>query len=220
MYDAGPPRSRTEFVVNAIRAGILSGDLPPGRPLVEAELAAGFGVSKTPVREALKLLGGSGLVTISDYKGVSVREVDVELVRSVYDVRLLLEPEALRRSVERGDEGSRRELVEGARRALEEAEAAGEGGGGRSLANREFHRALYAGCGNPLLVEVLDGLSDRTALISRVGWGLSDTWAAEAQEHRQILDAAERGLGMIAAGLLKEHIERFARTFEECCGGN
>ncbi|XVV01685.1 FCD domain-containing protein [Actinosynnema sp. CA-248983] len=102
---------------------------------------------------------------------------------------------------------------------MEEAEAA-DGPGERSVANRRFHRALYAGCGNPLLVEVLDGLSDRTALISRVGWGLSDTWAAEAAEHRQILDAAERGLGMIAAGMLKDHIERFARTFEECCGGS
>ncbi|MEJ2858216.1 MULTISPECIES: GntR family transcriptional regulator [unclassified Saccharothrix] len=228
MYDAGPPRSRTEFVLNAIRAGIVNGDLPPGRPLVEAELAAGFGVSKTPVREALKLLGGSGLVTISDYKGVSVREVDVELVRSVYDVRVLLEPEALRRSV---DDRARARSEAGAgaggedvgwglaREALEAAEGAGSPGA-RSLANRAFHRALYAGCGNPLLVEVLDGLGDRTALISRVGWGLSDSWAAEAEEHRAILDAAERGLGMIAADLLKEHIERFARTFEERCGGS
>lgn len=220
MYDAGPPRSRTEFVVNAIRAGIVGGEFEPGRPLVEAELAAGFGVSKTPVREALKLLGGSGLVTISDYKGVSVREVDVELVRSVYDVRALLEPEALRRVVEgaaQDDEGARRGLKQ-ARLALEEAVEA-EGSGARSLANRKFHRALYAGCGNPLLVEVLDGLSDRTALISRVGWDQENTWAAEVEEHRAILDAAERGLAMIAADLLKEHIERFARTFEERCGG-
>lgn len=216
MYDTGPPRSRTEFVLHAIRAGIVNGDLPPGRPLVEAELAAGFGVSKTPVREALKLLGGSGLVTISDYKGVSVREVDVELVRSVYDVRVLLEPEALRRSV--GAEGAEGVLGE-AWAALEEAEKA-ESPGARSLANRRFHRALYAGCGNPLLVEVLDGLGDRTALISRVGWGLSDTWAAEADEHRAILEAAERGHAMIAADLLKEHIERFARTFEERCSGS
>ncbi|RKT73612.1 DNA-binding GntR family transcriptional regulator [Saccharothrix variisporea] len=214
MYDAGPPRSRTEFVLNAIRAGIVNGDLPPGRPLVEAELAAGFGVSKTPVREALKLLGGSGLVTISDYKGVSVREVDVELVRSVYDVRVLLEPEALRRSVD----GQAGEGWESAREALEEAEKAGSPGA-RSLANRAFHRALYVGCRNPLLVEVLDGLSDRTALISTVGWGQSDTWASEAQEHRMILDAAERGHGLIAADLLREHIERFARAFEERCGG-
>ncbi|WP_258028994.1 GntR family transcriptional regulator, partial [Streptomyces fradiae] len=58
------------------------------------ELAARFGVSKTPVREALKTLAGTGLVVMSQYKGVTVRTVDAAMAREVYDVRLLLEPEA------------------------------------------------------------------------------------------------------------------------------
>ncbi len=66
------------------------------------ELAAQFGVSKTPVREALKTLAGTGLVVMSQYKGVTVRMVDADMAREVYDVRLLLEPEALRRTVRRG----------------------------------------------------------------------------------------------------------------------
>src|ERR1700704_2888239 len=70
------PASRTELVLEEIRRAILTRRLLPGQPLVEMELASQLGVSKTPVREALKILSGSGLVTFSPYKGASVRVVD------------------------------------------------------------------------------------------------------------------------------------------------
>src|SRR5438874_13261997 len=91
--------SRTEAVLDALKHAILTGRLPPGQALVENELAAQMGVSKTPVREALKTLAGAGLVTMSPYKGATVRTVNDVLAHSVYDIRLLLEPEALRRAV-------------------------------------------------------------------------------------------------------------------------
>jgi DNA-binding GntR family transcriptional regulator len=81
-----------------IKEAILSGEFTSGQTLVEAEL----GVSKTPVREALRILAGSGLVMMSTYKGASVRVIDATIARSVYDLRALLEPVALRRAVERG----------------------------------------------------------------------------------------------------------------------
>jgi DNA-binding GntR family transcriptional regulator len=66
---AGALPSRTEAVLAAIRHAILAGQMRPGQSLVEADLAQRFGVSKTPVREALKTLAGSGLVTMSPYRG-------------------------------------------------------------------------------------------------------------------------------------------------------
>ena len=84
--------SRTVVVLDAIKHAILTGELQPGQGLVETDLAGVLGVSKTPVREALKTLAGAGLVTMSPYKGAAVRAVDDDLVRSVYDLRLLLEP--------------------------------------------------------------------------------------------------------------------------------
>src|SRR6202035_5799713 len=98
---AGALPSRTVAVLEAIKHAILAGELKSGRPLVETDLAAVLGVSKTPVREALKTLAGAGLVTMSPYKGASVRMVDDVLAHSVYDIRVLLEPEAVRRSVAR-----------------------------------------------------------------------------------------------------------------------
>jgi DNA-binding GntR family transcriptional regulator len=200
-----PPVSRTDFVRDAIKAAILSGEFAPGETLVEAEVAASLGVSKTPVREALRILAGSGLVTMSTYKGAAVRVMDVESAYAVYDVRSLLEPEAVRRAVERGaDFGA-------ARRALAEA-GTGPAATDRakaSLANRRFHRALYSGCGNALLVEILDGLRDQAALITVTGWGVSPTWPGEAAEHRAILAAAESGHARQAEQLLRKHITDF-----------
>ncbi len=136
-----PIPSRTQYVLEEIKRRILTGRLTPGQALVETDLAAQFGVSKTPVREALKTLAGTGLVVMSQYKGVTVRMVDADMAREVYDVRLLLEPEALRRAVRRGAS------LEAASDALTRADQATDTAE-RSLANREFHRALYVPCGN------------------------------------------------------------------------
>jgi DNA-binding GntR family transcriptional regulator len=200
-----PPR--TLVVLDAIKHAILTGELRPGQGLVETELAQTLGVSKTPVREALKTLAGAGLVTMSPYKGAMVRRVDDDLAQSVYDMRLLLEPEALRRAIPRTGNW------EAARRALARSDAATDRAG-RSLANRDFHRALYLGCGNVLLVEVLDDLRDQTALVSAAAWQQTPSWEREAAEHRAILAAAEVGDAARACELLSAHIESFvSRNF-------
>jgi DNA-binding GntR family transcriptional regulator len=197
--------SRTEAVLDALKHAILTGRLPPGQALVENELAAQLGVSKTPVREALKTLAGAGLVTMSPYKGATVRTVDDVLAHSVYDIRLLLEPEALRRAVAvAGGDGHWR----GAAAALDRADQCTDRAD-RSLANRDFHRALYLGCGNELMVGILDGLRDQTALVSAVVWDRTPSWEQEAAEHRAILGAVTAGSADRAAALLHDHIAAF-----------
>lgn len=215
------PQSRIEVVLEAIRRGILTHELRPGQPLVEAELAAEFGVSKTPVREALKILSHSGLVQSVAYKGMRVQTVDSELITSVRDLRLLIEPEAVRRAVVGGSEG----FLGDARRSLETARRLIDEGGDRaglSLVNRDFHSLLYAGCGNPLMREVLDNLRDRTALISVVAWHDAEGRALhpsefEWDEHRDILEAAEAGDAEAASRLTTGHIGRF---FERVLAGD
>lgn len=209
---AGAVPSRTVVVLDAIKHAILTGELRPGQGLVEADLAAVLGVSKTPVREALKTLAGAGLVTMSPYKGATVRAVDEDLVRSVYDLRLLLEPEAVRRAVARGGRW------EEAGRALERSGQAADQAD-RSLANRDFHRGMYVGCGNALLISVLDGLRDQTALVSAAAWQRAPTWSDEAAEHRAILAAAVAGDADTAAHLLKQHIESFLTRNFPSLGG-
>ena len=91
--------SRTEAVLEAVKHAILAGELKPGQSLVETELAQLLGVSKTPVREALKTLAGAGLVTMSPYRGATVRAIDAATAAAIYDLRLLVEPEAVGRAV-------------------------------------------------------------------------------------------------------------------------
>ncbi|MEV4974234.1 GntR family transcriptional regulator [Streptomyces scopuliridis] len=208
-FAPSPIPSRTQYVLEAIKHGILTGGLSPGQPLVETELAARFGVSKTPVREALKTLAGTGLVVMSQFKGVTVRTVDAAMAHEVYDVRLLLEPEALRRSL------SRRASLEPAREALVKADEAADRAE-RSLANREFHRALYLPCGNPLLARMLDEVRDQAALVSTVAWAAVPSWEQEAGEHREILRLALAGDAEGAAQALHDHIASFVqRAFPE-----
>ncbi|WP_370346041.1 GntR family transcriptional regulator [Catenulispora sp. MAP5-51] len=201
--------SRTEAVLAAIKHAILAGELKPGQPLVETELAAHLGVSKTPVREALKTLAGTGLVTTSPYKGGAVREMDRAHARCIYDMRLLLEPVAAGRTVAAsGDWSAARRALEAADRSADAAE--------RSLANRVFHREMYLGCGNPLLVRTLDDLRDQTALVSAAAWAQRPSWEREAAEHRAILAAAERGKAEEVRNLMRSHISSFvARNFAE-----
>ncbi|MFE4372280.1 GntR family transcriptional regulator [Streptomyces sp. NPDC056835] len=208
-FAPSPIPSRTQYVLEAIKHGILTGGLSPGQPLVETELAAQFGVSKTPVREALKTLAGTGLVVMSQFKGVTVRTVDAAMAHQVYDVRLLLEPEALRRSL------TRRASLEPAREALVKADEAADRAE-RSLANREFHRALYLPCGNPLLARMLDEVRDQAALVSTVAWAAVPSWEQEAGEHREILRLALAGDADGAARALHDHIASFVqRAFPE-----
>ena len=208
-FAPGALPSRTEAVLEAIKHAILTGEFKPGQALVETDLAAKLGVSKTPVREALKTLAGTGLVTMSPYKGGAVREMDRAHARCIYDMRLLLEPVAAGRTVATRNDWS------AARRALEAADVSVDAAD-RSLANRAFHREMYLGCGNPLLVRTLDGLRDQTALVSAAAWAQRPSWEREAAEHRAILAAAEGGDGDEVRNLMRSHISSFvARTFPE-----
>ena len=180
MYDLGDGTSR---VPHRLRAGvdqapILTGRLKPGQALVETELAAQFGVSKTPVREALKTLAGTGLVVMSQYKGVTVRIGGRRHGREVYDVRLLLEPEALRRTVSSGAD-----FGEAARDVLPKRRRRPPNGPWPTGSST----APCTPCGNPLLVRMLDEVRDQAALVSVVGWGVRPSWDREAAEHREIL---------------------------------
>ncbi|MET9649627.1 GntR family transcriptional regulator [Streptomyces sp. NPDC006460] len=201
-FAPSPIPSRTQFVLEAIKHDILTGGLRPGHALVETELAARFGVSKTPVREALKTLAGSGLVVMSQYKGVTVRMVDADMAREVYDVRLLLEPEAVRRTVATGAS------LDAAHDALHRA-AGAEDQAERSLANRDFHRALYLPCGNPLLGRMLDEVRDQAALVSTVAWAAVPSWEREAAEHEEILRLARSGDVAGAGRAVHDHIASF-----------
>jgi len=202
--------SRTDRVREALRQAILEGVLPPGKALVERELAEMYGVSKTPVREALKQLHSTGLVEINTYQGVSVRRPDNRLVEELYTARCAAEPEAVRLGALRLGAAP----LTAARQALQEATVLVGSGETRGLgvANRRFHRELYSACDNSFLCGFLDRLQDLTAFVAGLGWRLRATWEEEAAEHAAILEAMEQGDGPLAERLTRAHIEKARQT--------
>jgi DNA-binding GntR family transcriptional regulator len=200
------PVSLTEQVRDAIRTAIVRGEFAPGQPLVERELAGQLGVSKTPVREALKLLHTTGLVQVNSYEKVTVRRVDAELVRQVYEARQGVEPMCLRIGAARPDAAV---AAETAAAALDRADAALQNSDELALGliNRQFHRALYTSCGNDFLVDFLDRLQDLAVLAAVGGWRRTPTFTTEAKEHRAVLEAFRAGDGAAAETLMHEHIQ-------------
>jgi|SRR5829696_2588654 len=207
----GKRSSLTTQVYERIKDDIFRQRLLPREPLVEAELARVYGMSKTPVREALLLLAQRGLVEADSFRGGRVRDFTAEDVREIYELRAVLEPFALEQSVPRMDEDDHGLLLS----MLENADAAIERGDLQELArlNRAFHNALVARCDNSRIVETLAQLQDQLRTIALRSWREHPTYLREAQQHKEILATIRNGDARRAAELLGGHIAAFREQY-------
>lgn len=199
------PISRMDLVTDAIRKAILGGVLAPGEQLVERVIADQLGVSKTPVREALRSLEASGLLEAYPSRGVVVRQADAKLVEDLYEYRLLLEPAAVRMAVPHRDPADLKQLEA----KLDLGRQLGEEQNLTELSrlNRSFHEGLYERCQNELLKSALDGMGDQLAFVAAAGWRANSSWDTERCEHAEILQAVLAGDAVKAGELTYAHIE-------------
>jgi DNA-binding GntR family transcriptional regulator len=208
MADDDVHQTRAEYVADRIERAILRGELAAGQRIVEGALAEQLHVSKTPIREALRVLARKGVVTSHAYRGTVVRDIDPSSARYLFEVRLLNEPEAVARAIPFHDDASLARCQE----ALLAARNAGKGDGAlaeRSIANRRFHRSLYAPCENDHLRRILDEIQDQVAMISVSTWRRHATWVEEESEHAAILEAVKRKDSETARDLMTKHIGGF-----------
>jgi DNA-binding GntR family transcriptional regulator len=203
------PQSRATEALEEIRSAILSGSLTAGQVLPERDLAEALGISKTPVREALRVLAQQGLVDFVPYKGAQVHSPTEEELRALAETRALLEPTAAALSLIRDPE----ETISGARERLEEiTRVLKEDPSALVIANRAFHRALYRNCSLPALVQALDSLHDITVLSSALGWRMISSTSKEFEEHEQMFLAAEQRKPALLAQRVYEHIRDFCEA--------
>ncbi len=201
--------SRSEQVYDALRDALLSGSFTPGDQLREGEIAQQLGVSKTPVREAFSTLRAKGLLKSSPTRGMLVTEIDRDTLKQLYEVRGLLEPEAIRLAVPKTND---KVLVQ-ARRLLAESQRHGQRRDFNALSrsNRDFHELLYEPCENTQIKLILDDMRDQLQFAAASGWrGPTPSWEQERCEHLAILDAIANGDAERAAELSKHHIDRAA----------
>jgi DNA-binding GntR family transcriptional regulator len=180
-----------------LRGRILGGDLQPGERLNEVHLAERYGISRSPIREALHALSSEGLVTFVPGKGAFVQELTALEVQYLGDVREALETQAARLVAQRGTASDFDELE----RAALITNAGGSDG------PSEFHIVMLRLCGNPRLE--LIGVSTTTRLRLARARSASDTARLEVanDEHLEIVAAIRARDADLAGELTRRHIQ-------------
>jgi DNA-binding GntR family transcriptional regulator len=205
----------SQRVFNELEARIVDRLYQPGSHLVEDVVAADLGVSRTPVREAFRLLQRAGWLDLRPHAGAYVRFPTVDEVRDVFELRQTLEERAAELAAQRAQENEHRQLgklIERGRRGLERGDLKGV-----SALNTEFHAKIAEAARNELLRRVLADLA------KHVRWHFSAVARIRGEtswvEHEAILAAIAAGDGHRAARLAAEHSQHtqnafFAQLFE------
>jgi len=209
MTNAKPPTAQ-ESVLAALRADIASGLLAPGEQVVQDDIAGRYGVSRVPVREALRILEAEGQLTYHPHRGYFVTELSVEDLDEVYRIRELLEAEALRQAVVAIDDADVDDL-EDLLAAVEAATATGDVTE-ITAANRAFHFAILDACGRPRLVRMIRMLWDATDAYRSVYFMDEANRDRIDAEHRDMIAAMRARDGERLVALAHEHRQQSARA--------
>lgn len=193
-----------ELVFRKLREAILVGRFQPGERLRERELVSRMGVSRTPIREALRRLELEGLITTVPYKGPTVTMPTPDSARQLYETRAALEGQATALFTRRADA----EAVERLRARITESERAlaRRLPGGVLAANNAFHDEIAAGCGNSLLQSLIANLRDRIVLLRVESLSYPGRRSRSIAEHKAIVRLIERGDVAGARAAVEEHV--------------
>lgn len=194
--------STADTVAASLREMIINGELQAGERLVERDLAERFGISRIPMREAIQRLEREGLLDIFRNRGAVVRMLSASDVREIYDMRVLLEGDAIYRSVKRLDDETlaRAELVH---RLLGDASAPPKQG----ELNREFHALLYSCCGNARQLKAIGELRSQVERYERLQTTLLADTPSFQVEHEAILQACRARNARTARAMTVAHLD-------------
>lgn len=195
-----------EEVVVRLRAAIADGDLPPGSRINERELCERFGVSRTPLREALKVMANEGLVVLLPNRGARVATLTRHDIEHTFTVMACLEALSGELACDHITEEGIAELralhyemlAHHARRDLESY----------YKLNERIHTTILHASANPVLIATHAGLAQRIRRARYIADMPRDWWDQAVREHEQILDALTRRDKAAMSDLLRKHLER------------
>jgi DNA-binding GntR family transcriptional regulator len=214
-----PRATFASMVGERLRSSIIDGTLPPGSQLNEVELAASYGVSRGPVREALQRLIQEGLLRSAPHRGVFVPVMSSEDIDDIYLAREALEAAAVRRIVGTPRAASAYKDLDRIVRTMSQAEAAGDW---ETVANRDldFHTELVSAAGSQRLERMF------TTVISETRLCLSVLTTAEGRrddlvdEHRKVTEMIREGDTEGAVAVLKKHFDDAVVTLKRRRGAD
>jgi DNA-binding GntR family transcriptional regulator len=197
----------SEEVYRAIRTGIEVGRFVPGERMLEVELAEMLGVSRTPVREAVRRLISEGLLTLASARGVIVTQLDEAKVIELYAMLEVLEGTAAEFAANRASDSD----IEHLQAILEKEEKALGNLDGTVRLNDELHRAVYVAAHNRYLTSSVRWLSDSLNLLRGSTLVEPDRQRSSHEEHTQIVAAIRRRDPEIAGAVARQHIREARR---------
>lgn len=186
LFHALETESLPQSISHQISEAVLDGQLPPGTRLTEMQLARQMGVSRGPVREALRMLEQQGLVTSSPYKGWRVTELDPTDIEEIYTLRTVLECFALRRAARHMNPDDLN-VLQG---VVDEMAAAANAHDSwqASLKDLEFHTLIWELSGHRLLLETLSAIRNKIQMLLAYDMRLHEDLQPVIGDHQEIID--------------------------------
>ena len=202
-----PAHQARRVIEERLRGAILDGRLPPGTAVRQQELATLFGVSRMPVREALRQLEAQGLLVVEMHKGAVVAPLIGEDAVDTYALRILLESEALRQSVPRLEPKDIEQARECIRQLQDETEHAEIG-----RLNRLFHMALYSKASNHKLLRLIEQELNEEERFLRFHLSAMGLGSLTQDDHLALLEAASQQQVDTAVRVLEAHLNKGAQA--------
>ena len=193
-----------EQVAERLRTRIFAHELAPGAWVDEQAIASEYGISRTPLREALKVLASEGLVTLKPRRGCYVTELSEEDLDEIFPVMALLEGRCAQEATAKASPADIARLSE-IHKALEQ-HAANNDADRFFDANQRFHSVLQELAGNNWLRQLIEETRKFIRLTRRDSLNLEGRLKQSLNEHRSILAAIQRGDADLAASLMHDHI--------------
>lgn len=196
-------RSLVEIIFRQLEGMILSGKIQPGERINESKLSNVLGVSRAPIREALRLLASSGILEVRANRGMFVRDLQIDEVEGLYDIRAALDVLAGERAAERVNDGHLRVL----NRWIKEMAACVEANDSDAYyrANIAFHAAIVEIAGNAALLSIYEGVCKQMSLFRRISLSLPGQLRLSLRRHKKIVEAIESKSSAKAAGVMRNH---------------
>lgn len=205
-------QSLTDQIVTEVRRRIISGDLPEGAPLRQEKLAAELGVSRVPLREAIRQLEAEGLVVSEVHKGTVVSSLSLPELQEIFEIRVQMEIWLFALAIPRMTEADF---------ALADsiiAESAASDVGKWGEFNWRFHAALYAPAGRTIALKLLKGVHDNANRYINLQLAVVADVDHELVDHRNLLAFARLRDVEGGVALLRRHIETVAENLVRAIG--
>lgn len=191
-WNTARPRTLVDHAVDAILSAASRGLILPGDRIAEPELVAKLGMSRVPIREALRILESQGIVTSEPYKGIRLMEISHQRLEQIIDVRIPLETLACRRAIEAGRNSAEQlnQLYQGV--AQMQAMMQSDNVYGFASADTDFHRTLCSFAHNPVLSNLWESIARQLTVIfglSTMGKSMSDI----IEEHQRLINVFADG---------------------------